>query len=323
MNWRLNATTINTPDKIILYGKQSLSISTSKITKLLKTFLSELSEGLDSERIEMYSKNPIIESIMHRMKENNLIVPYTEEYIGTPQEKSYDFYCHYLSKHDSQLKFNSDRHITILGCGGVGANIAQNLIVSGFENYTLVDFDVVQPSNLNRQLPFTASDIGKSKTEVLSQYLLSKSPSARVKNIDLSVNSKNTLVEHLGETDLIVAGIDSPPVLSSIYAAEYALENNVPIIFGAAGYDTIKIGPFLTSNHSIQKYINYLKSINITSSTPIRGSLCSTNSLLTSIMSNDIINYFYKMREMNCLNKQIILDPFTLTKISENSYENI
>ncbi|OGC04701.1 thiamine biosynthesis protein ThiF [candidate division WOR-1 bacterium RIFOXYA12_FULL_43_27] len=67
------------------------------------------------------------------------------------------------------------KKIGIAGCGGLGSNLAINLVRMGADNLVLVDFDVIEPSNLNRQQYFQ-EDIGKAKVETLKNLLLKINP---------------------------------------------------------------------------------------------------------------------------------------------------
>ncbi|MBE6283613.1 MAG: tRNA threonylcarbamoyladenosine dehydratase [Mediterranea massiliensis] len=60
-------------------------------------------------------------------------------------------------------------HVLVVGVGGVGAYAAEMLCRAGIGHLTLVDADVVQPTNINRQLPALHSTIGYSKVEVLAK----------------------------------------------------------------------------------------------------------------------------------------------------------
>ena len=51
--------------------------------------------------------------------------------------------------------------ISIIGCGGLGTSVAQYLSMSGISNFSLVDYDSIVMSNLNRQTLFTEKDIGR------------------------------------------------------------------------------------------------------------------------------------------------------------------
>lgn len=65
--------------------------------------------------------------------------------------------------------------VLIAGCGGLGSNIAQILVRCGFRKLTLIDYDIVDNSNLNRQF-FFPNQIGKPKTEALAENLLRLEP---------------------------------------------------------------------------------------------------------------------------------------------------
>lgn len=64
----------------------------------------------------------------------------------------------------------------VAGCGGLGSNVCMMLARTGFRRFLLVDFDVIEPSNLNRQHYFP-DDVGRPKAEALSAHLRRLSPS--------------------------------------------------------------------------------------------------------------------------------------------------
>ena len=70
--------------------------------------------------------------------------------------------------------------VIIFGVGGVGSWCAEALIRTGLTHLTIVDGDVVQPSNVNRQLPATRETIGRPKVDVLKERLLTINPDAEI-----------------------------------------------------------------------------------------------------------------------------------------------
>ena len=68
-----------------------------------------------------------------------------------------------------------DCRIHIVGCGSVGATVAENLARCGITKFTLWDFDIVEPKNLANQI-FRTKDIGKPKVEALRNILLDINP---------------------------------------------------------------------------------------------------------------------------------------------------
>ena len=70
--------------------------------------------------------------------------------------------------------------VIIFGVGGVGGWCAETLVRTGVQHVTIVDFDVVNPSNINRQLVATAENIGQPKVEELRKRLLAINPEADI-----------------------------------------------------------------------------------------------------------------------------------------------
>lgn len=70
--------------------------------------------------------------------------------------------------------------VIIFGVGGVGSWCAEALVRTGLTHLTIVDGDVVQPSNVNRQLPATRETIGRPKVDVLKERLLTINPDAEI-----------------------------------------------------------------------------------------------------------------------------------------------
>ena len=71
-------------------------------------------------------------------------------------------------------------HVLLFGVGGVGGYVAEALARSGVGAFTLVDNDTVAESNLNRQIIATYDTVGREKTEVMKERILSINPEAKV-----------------------------------------------------------------------------------------------------------------------------------------------
>jgi molybdopterin-synthase adenylyltransferase len=95
--------------------------------------------------------------------------------------------------------------LLIAGCG-IGSTIAEACVRLGFEHITLVDKDVVEDHNLNRQ-DFIAADIGTPKVEALARRLLSINPSASIRAVNDWVSPENA-ASLVDEADIVVDTID-------------------------------------------------------------------------------------------------------------------
>lgn len=106
--------------------------------------------------------------------------------------------------------------VSILGLGGLGSNIAISLARIGVGHLIIADFDIVEPSNLNRQQYFI-SDIGKYKTEALKEKIENINPFIKISTINKIINSSN--IHDLKDCDIIIEAFDNPS-----YKAEIANE---------------------------------------------------------------------------------------------------
>jgi len=76
----------------------------------------------------------------------------------------------------------SKNSAVIIGCGGLGTNVAVHLAGAGIGRLLLVDFDTVEERNLNRQFFYTKNDIGKEKCLILAKKLYAYAPETEIKS---------------------------------------------------------------------------------------------------------------------------------------------
>lgn len=97
-------------------------------------------------------------------------------------------------------------HVGIAGAGGLGSNAAILLARSGVERFTLVDCDIVESSNLNRQ-HYWPRHLGKSKTDALIECLLDLNPHIQARGLCLRLDEKN-LERVLAGPDIWMEALD-------------------------------------------------------------------------------------------------------------------
>lgn len=96
--------------------------------------------------------------------------------------------------------------VTIAGCGGLGSNIAVSLARVGVGNLIICDYDIVEPSNLNRQQYFI-EDIGKFKVDALKDILLKINPFINIKTYKVFLD-ENNIECLLKDSDIIIEAFD-------------------------------------------------------------------------------------------------------------------
>lgn len=87
--------------------------------------------------------------------------------------------------------------VVICGCGGLGSNVAVNLARSGIGHIKLIDFDVVEPSNINRQCYFI-KQIGEYKTNALKNIITDINPYIKIDINNILLNENNIIDEVSG-----------------------------------------------------------------------------------------------------------------------------
>ena len=124
------------------------------------------------------------------------------------------------------IKKLQNASVTIVGVGGVGGEVAVLLARAGVGRLRLVDFDVVDETNINRQTVAYTNTVGKKKTDVLAEIIEKINPNCLVEAIPKRLTKEN-VGELLGDS-FVVDAIDS--VQDKVELIDYATKNNLQII---------------------------------------------------------------------------------------------
>ena len=138
---------------------------------------------------------------------------------------------------EEKLKLLHSKNVLVIGAGGVGQHVLTYIITNGIVKSTIVDFDKVELSNLNRQILLCEEDIGRLKVDVVKVALQKKNKEAQIEALNLKVY-KNNVKELISEKfDLIIDATDNWE--SKLIIAEEAKKKNIPFLHvgvdGASG----------------------------------------------------------------------------------------
>ncbi len=151
---------------------------------------------------------------------------------------------------EANLQQLHKKHILIVGLGGVGAYAAEQLCRAGIGELTLVDADVVEPTNRNRQLLALTSTHGRAKAEVMAERLLQINPHVQLHVVHEFIRDEGTkrLLDS-APFDYVVDAIDS--LAPKVFLIHFALQRNLRVIsaMGAGG----KINPEMVKVVDIKK----------------------------------------------------------------------
>ena len=148
-------------------------------------------------------------------------------------------------------KLNSS-HVLVVGLGGVGGYVAEQLTRAGIGELTIVDGDVVSQSNMNRQLLALQSTQGRPKAEVMAARLRDINPDIKLHVVNQFMKDQ-ALIDLISQPyDFVVDAIDT--VSPKVFLLYYAVQNNQRIVscMGAGGKmhpDKIEIADIDKSHH--------------------------------------------------------------------------
>lgn len=130
---------------------------------------------------------------------------------------------------EENLTILSNLKIAIIGVGGIGCPLSTYLVSSGIKNVTLVDGDIVEKSNLNRQILFNTSDLNKKKVIVAKEKLNKINSKCRIDIIDQNINLNN--INELKKNYIIVDATDDWNV--SKLLNEFCVKNSINFLFSS------------------------------------------------------------------------------------------
>ena len=121
-------------------------------------------------------------------------------------------------------------NVIVFGLGGVGSYVVEGLVRAGIQNICIVDKDIVDITNINRQLIADNETIGKNKVDVQEERILKINKSAKVIKIKEFVNKDNIeeIMKSYSHIDYVIDAIDT--VSSKLEIIKYCYHNNINII---------------------------------------------------------------------------------------------
>ena len=133
-----------------------------------------------------------------------------------------------------------DTKVAILGLGTIAQHIIPPLITSGINNFKCVDFDVVDERNLGRQFLFKKDDIGKLKTNVISNYIRQAKPGVEVELVNQELTSVTQIAKIIKDCSVVVHCCDHPRFKIHRMINRACLMHKKPNIVCTPG----RLGPF-------------------------------------------------------------------------------
>ncbi|MEG0283832.1 MAG: tRNA threonylcarbamoyladenosine dehydratase [Erysipelotrichales bacterium] len=173
-----------------------------------------------------------------------------------------------------KLEVLQDNCVAIIGCGGVGSYAIEALARSGIKKLVIVDKDVIDITNLNRQLMALHSNIGQSKVDVLKSRILDINPNANVVALKMLYDEESAHKVYKEKPDFVIDACDT--ISAKLHIIKYCYEKRIPFVssmgaankWNASNVEVVDISK--TYNDPIAKVIRTtLKKKGITKKVPV------------------------------------------------------
>ncbi len=307
----------NSGEKIIRMGNFKGSAKELKYTKneLLELFRLvetpiERNELIHKMKNKFHlSENEINRSLDYLIKEN-FITEYEqlEKVINSGYLNRQNLFFSMVSEKTKIWNLKKQPTILILGLGGIGSNVCYILSRAGFSNFILVDHDSVEETNLIRQFPYSNCDVGKDKASVLAKKINCKN----TRIINRKILNERDIEDEIVKADFVICTLDKPTRIIRRIINKLCVKHNKPVIFSGFSEHVAMIGPFVVPSQSaclkcIEKETSS-KPLNNVKIVPSYGPLCL---LISSIVSNEVINYCLKFNSNNLIGKTLMLNILT------------
>lgn len=183
----------------------------------------------------------------------------------------------------------ADKRVCIVGLGAVGGYALESLARSGVGAFTLVDFDTVNLTNINRQILALESTVGRSKVELAKERIQDINPECRVNALNMFAHDESMEQIFSEKPDVLIDAIDS--MAPKLALLEFAWKQNVPIVssMGAA----LHTDPFSIKRGDLMKTHTCPLARQIRRKLRRRG----VGRGITCIYSSENVDYEYKAPE--------------------------
>lgn len=157
-------------------------------------------------------------------------------------ERQLPYLAAFAEPADAMRRLRASR-VCILGCGGLGTWTLAALACTGIGAFTLVDDDAVDLSNLNRQVLYTAGDLGARKVDRAAAWVARFDPEVVVDTWAARVESVADVRRAIAGADAVVVAADWPPYQLARWVNAACLDAELPFVTAAQQPPILRVGP--------------------------------------------------------------------------------
>lgn len=313
-------------DEILIVGDEIYVLE--ELNKDEKEFIINLKKGISEEQFEEYQKMIDARKIIETLSENGFIRTEKNDYVGSKVERQVYYFESLGDKFNSMQSKLEEKSVCIVGLGGVGSVVIQHLVGAGIKKYNLIDFDQIEYSNLNRQFIYNQSHIGKSKLEIVRDYIINVEPLAVINTFEKFIGDEEGMSFLDNEKiDMLICAADIP--IGKVYeeVSTYCFSRGIPHTFCGVGLDEGYWGPMLVPGKS-STYKNFIKKMSedytdielkinnflYGTKKTMKASFGPVNTIISSFLVYDVIRFLSEIETSQLINAR--------NKFSLNTFEN-
>ncbi len=187
-----------------------------------------------------------------------------------------------------QSKLRSS-HVSVVGAGGLGCFVLSSLSAAGIGNITIIDGDTVSKSNLNRQILYGVSDIGKQKASLAKAKLFEQYEDINFVAHDVFV--ENNVEKLIEKNTIIINCVDNNKTRNTINC--FAVKNSIPLIEGGIN----GFYGFATTIFKRSPCLNCTGFLNVAEQKNV-PSVATTAGIIASVMANEALKLILESGEL-------------------------
>ena len=210
--------------------------------------------------------------------------------------------------------------IVIIGCGGLGGTIIEQFVRAGFEELTIVDQDVFDETNLNRQVRSNLNTVGKSKVKITKSTMEQINPNINIMGYDLTIDEKN-ISKILNGNKILVDAVDN--VYTRVLISREAKQQGMVFVHSAVEKTMGQLSVFEPNSVSYEELFR-LKSVDKALDDDVKNYLLSisakkpqvlgvTPSIFGSLQVNETIKYILNKKDVVLAPKVLMWDLFNMS----------
>ena len=210
--------------------------------------------------------------------------------------------------------------IVIIGCGGLGGTIIEQFVRAGFEELTIVDQDVFDETNLNRQVRSNLDTVGKSKVKITKSAMEQINPNINITDYDLTIDEKN-ISKILKGNKILVDAVDN--VYTRVLISREAKQQGMVFVHSAVEKTMGQLSVFEPNSVSYEELFR-LKSVDKALNDDVKNYLLSisakkpqvlgvTPSIFGSLQVNETIKYILNKKDVVLAPKVLMWDLFNMS----------